>query len=233
MDDKKKKEIGQRLMECRKKYVASTRPETLEKMDITFNMLLNAETGRTLPRLWLLAYFANISGSSVNYLINGEEFGTKLTASDVEMIIELSDKERFDLLIHGLCFKMKNDSLYDRNLIKQMDNEYFTKKIRGYMLKIQREFKGVTYKELKNVLNVNENTLKRIESGDTGLATEKWYLICEYLNIPMDVLMVRELENKQKIEEYLLHELLYEGSDIDVENMKEYIISCKEIMKIR
>lgn len=72
--------------------------------------------------------------------------------------------------------------------------EYLTQEEVGARVEALRGDRGVSQRRLAEAIGVDPSALSRIESGQRGLAVGELAAICEFLGVPTDALLRRNVE---------------------------------------
>ncbi|MDE7433528.1 MAG: helix-turn-helix domain-containing protein, partial [Lachnospiraceae bacterium] len=77
----------------------------------------------------------------------------------------------------------------------------------GYLVRFEREKRGMSRKELADKLGFEEKSINNFEFGNSHISFKALNKICNIMQAPMDYFLVGYMENKSVAVDYLLMDL--------------------------
>jgi transcriptional regulator with XRE-family HTH domain len=207
-DQANKKMIGENIMHLRKKELKMKREELTRAIDCSFYTLENIEHGRTFPKIDMIQKLATVMKQPI-YTYVMKEYNLEINYEEKAIISQCSVEEQIQVLMYAEYEKYNILQLYNPDMIQAMcaKSETVNYKTIGYLIRFEREKRGMSIEKLAELLDCTKKSLQNIESANGNISFRLLLLLCNKLQIPIDYFMVGCLQEKSCAVNYLLVDL--------------------------
>ncbi|MDE7433416.1 MAG: helix-turn-helix domain-containing protein [Lachnospiraceae bacterium] len=203
-----KKKIGSSLKKYREEILQITRERFGDLIGCKYYTLENIERGVSYPDINFMTEFSNRTGSPIYPFIMGG-YEVEVPCADRELIGDYPEEVQMTILLRAECEKYNILHMYDKKMIAGIfDSETRMKyETIGYLVRFEREKRGMSKKELANLLGFEEKSIHNFEYGNSHISFRALNKICNIMRVPMDYFVAGYLENKGVVIDYLLMDL--------------------------
>ena len=203
-----KKKIGNSIKKYREEILQFTRERFADKIGCRYYTLENVERGVSYPDIEFITELSNSSGQPI-YLFIMSGYEMEISCVDRNLLGNYPEEAQMNILLRAECEKYNILHMYDKKMI----TDIFSKEKRmkyetiGYLVRFEREKRGMSKKELADKLGFEEKSINNFEFGNSHISFRALNKICNIMQVPMDYFVAGYLESKSVAIDYLLMDL--------------------------
>ena len=219
-----KKEIGTRIKTYREEKLQYTRERFADFLNCKFYTLENVERGVSYPDIDFMVKLSNGSEQAIHSFIM-KDYEMKIPNAERELLGDYPEETQMHILLRTECEKYNVLHMYDKSMIADIfDSETRMKyETIGYLVRFEREKRGMSRKELADKLGFEEKSINNFEFGNSHISFRALNQICHIMQAPMDYFVAGYLDNKRVAIDYLLMDLFENTNPNERDFLEQFI----------
>ena len=203
-----KKEIGSSIKKYREEILQYTRERFADFFNCKFYTLENVERGVSYPDIDFMVKHSNNSERPI-YSFIMKEYGMEISDADRELLGNYPEETQMGILLRAECEKYNVLHMYNKAMIAGIFSDESGMKYEtiGYLVRFEREKRGMSRKELADRLGFEEKSINNFEFGNSHISFKALNRICNIMQVPMDFFVAGYLDDKSVAIDYLLMDL--------------------------
>ena len=203
-----KKEIGTGIKKYREEQLRYTRERFADLFGFRYYTLENVERGVSYPDIDFMVKLSNGSEQSI-YSFIMKDYEITIPHADRTLLGNYPEETQMCILLRAECEKYNILHVYDKKMIAGIFDRDSRMKYEtiGYLVRFEREKRGMSRKELADKLGFEEKSINNFEFGNSHISFRALNQICHIMQAPMDYFVAGYLDNKRVAIDYLLMDL--------------------------
>ena len=219
-----KKEIGNRIKKYREEKLQYVRERFADLFGCGYYTLENVERGVSYPDIDFMVKLSNSSEQPI-YSFVMSSYKIEISSTDQELLGNYPEEIQMSILLRAECEKYNILHMYDKKMIAGIfdrDSRIKYETI-GYLVRFEREKRGMSTKELADKLGFVEKSINNFEFGNSHISFKALNKICNIMHTPMDYFVAGYLDNKSIAIDYLLMDLFEKTNPNERHFLEQFI----------